>query len=315
MKKGLILISCLVAALVLVGCNPKNSMEASLNHKKVMMDSDYQAHAVLKTSKEATYEVQDKKGNSIQGIRTNKNGKANLTFNKLGDYKVVVKSKNGNETKELPIKVTAYSKEINRSTNSIAGLQFKIKKVTYEKVKKSKSSKNDAEDFMSKSGYKGLNDYYYRVVINYEIVNNGDNTFSPGYTTWAPIDDSGKEYTDEGNADAYSYDTVIGESDIRPHTRRSGEMVMISNDKFKINHLKINIDELNNEDGDAYSAGGIISIDGQTDSNATAQAPQSTSQEAEDYDSEDGDYDYEYEYEETDYEEDYDVAEDEYYEE
>lgn len=259
--------------------NKKEEFKATLNKSKVMMNSDYEATVKLKTAKDATFEVVDNKKHSVQGIRTTKTGKENIVLKNIGKYEIIVKDKDENITKKLRVKVLPYKKNINRATSSVAGTQFNIQTVTYEKVKKPKNPTEDAE--LNMDSVDGLNKVYYRVVISYELINNNDKSINPQYTEWSPIDDSGKDYTGDGNAYAYSFDSIIGTQPIQPHTRKTGELVMISNNKFRVDHLKINLSEQVTTDGGdvtTFANGGILSLDGNTTNNSQSTSNQQQQQ-------------------------------------
>ena len=83
----------------------------------------------------------------------------------------------------------------------------------------------------------------------------------PQYTTYNPIDDSGRTFSEDGGSDAYAFDSIIGTSKIQPHTRRTGTVVMISNHHFTVKNLKFEVGEIWANDDDQLSDGGVASLD------------------------------------------------------
>lgn len=239
-KKAL---SISLATLILCGltaCGTKDStgkvFNATLNQDKIMMSSDYIATAKLKANKNATYTVENDKGNEIQDSRKTKTGKADIELTKTGKYTIVAKSDNGHVTKKLPLTVKPYTVNLNKTTSSVGPLQFNIKTIKYEQMTKKKQPNNDA--LYNMDNYASLNKHYYQVTITYEVRNNGDKPVDPQITMWTPTDDNGTEFQDNGSADSYFYDTVVGGSKIAPKSHRAGTIYMISNNKFSVNNLK-----------------------------------------------------------------------------
>lgn len=258
-KKLLLLPMVLLIAAGLTACGTKDSQgkefKASLNKSSVMMDTDYTATVKLKANKNTKYTVENNKGNDIQSERTTKTGKADIELTNPGKYTVVAKSDNGHVTKKLPVSVKPYEVTLNKSTNSVGPLQFKINKIKYERLTKTKEPKNDA--LYNMDNYDGLAKHYYQVTIYYEARNNGDQPIDTSISLWNPTDDNGTEFEEQGSADAYSYDTIAGSGKIAPKSHRSGVIYMISNNKFSVNNLKLNIDEIWANDDEQISDGGV----------------------------------------------------------
>ena len=263
MKKKLLLLPAIVLiTLGLTACGTKDStgkkFEAKLNKSTVMMDTNYVATVKLKANKNAQYEVQDSKGNDVQDLRKTKTGKANIKLTKVGKYVVVAKSDNGHVTKKLPVSVKPLSLTLNKTTNSVGPLQFKVKTVKYQKLKKTKEPSNDA--LYNMDNYKSLGKYYYQVTINYEVRNNGDKPVDPQITLWTPVDDNGTEYQDNGSADSYFYDTVTGGSKIAAKQHRAGTIYMISNEKFSVQNLKFNVGDIFANDDEQIGDSGVAQL-------------------------------------------------------
>ena len=263
MKKKFMLVPMVaLLALGLTACGTKDSQgkefKASLAKSSVMMDSDYTATAKLKTNKNATYTIENSKGNEIQGERKIKTGKADIELKKTGKYTIVAKSDNGHVTKNLPLTVKPYEVTLNKATNSVGPLQFVIKSIKYQEMTKTKEPNNDA--LFNMDNYASLNKHYYQVVINYEVRNNGEQPVDVQSTSWTPTDDNGTEYQDDGSADSYFYDTVVGGSKIAPKQHRAGSIYMISNNKFSVNNLKFNVSEIWAKDDDKIGDGGVAQL-------------------------------------------------------
>lgn len=261
-KKLLLLPMVLLITVGLTACGTKDSQgkefKASLNKSSVMMDTDYTATVKLSANKNTKYTVENSKENDIQGERATKTGKADIELTNPGKYTIVVTSDNGHVTKKLPVKVRPYEVTLNKSTNSVGPLQFKINKIKYECLTKTKEPKNDA--LYNMDNYAGLAKHYYQVTIYYEARNNGDQPIDTQTSLWTPTDDNGTEFEEQGNADAYSYDTIAGGSKIAPKSHRSGVIYMISNDKFSVNNLKINVGEIWANDDDQINEGGVAQL-------------------------------------------------------
>ncbi len=254
----------ILLTLGLAACGTKDShgkeFKASLNKSSIMMEPDYTATVKLKANKNTQYEVQNSKGNDVQGMRKTKSGKAEIKFNKVGKYTIIAKSDNGHVTKKLPVTVKPYEVTLNKATNSVGPLQFKIKSIRYEAMTKTKEPSNDA--LYNMDNYASLGKHYYQVVINYEVRNNSDQPVDVQTTSWTPTDDNGTEYQDGGSADSYYYDTVVGGSKIAPKQHRAGTMYMISNEKFTVNNLKLNVSEIyrDDEDEEPINEGGLAQL-------------------------------------------------------
>ena len=77
---------------------------------------------------------------------------------------------------------------------------------------------------------------------------------------WKITDDNGTEYQDDGSADSYFYDTVVGGSKIAPKQHRAGSIYMISNNKFSVNNVKFNVSEIWANDDDKIGDGGVAQL-------------------------------------------------------
>lgn len=261
MKKIMIL-PVIALSLGLAGCGNKDStgkeFEASINKDKVMLNSNYNATVKLKTNKNAVYEVQNGKGNDIQSDRKTSSGKVDISLNKPGKYKIIAKSDNGKVKKKLPVEVVPYTVSLNKTTSSVGPLQFRIKNIEYKQIKKTKEPNSDA--LYNMDDYSSLNDTYYQVKINYEVRNNGNKTIDPTQTLWNPIDDNGTEFQSDGSADSYFYDTVAGGSKIAPKSHRAGVIYMISNNKFSVRNLKINVGDIYANDDEQIGDSGVANL-------------------------------------------------------
>lgn len=233
--------------------------KASLNHEKVMMTPDWYAKVKLTANDGATYEVKNSKGKVIHGKTSTKDGKADIKLNNTGSYTIIAKSDNNHVTKKLPVKVTNYKANINKWTNAIGPLKFKITSVEYQKL--TKSTKNKPDDSGINEAYDQLNNQYYQVKVNYLVKNNEKKAISPQYTFWLPESDDGQEFSvQEPTPDGAASDTIVGTSAINPSNSRSGSVIMISNNKFSVKHLKFSIDEVLGNDGDHIANGGTASL-------------------------------------------------------
>lgn len=231
--------------------------KASLNHEKVMMIPDWNAMVKLKANKGATYRVLNSDKKVVQGTHKTTNGKANIKLAKTGDYTVVAKSDNGHVSKKLPVKVTHYKANINKWTNAVGPLKFKVDSVDYKKVAKSKKNNTDFSDDI----FDSLNKKYYQVVVTYEVKNSGSKAVNPQYTQWLPVDDSGREFPWEtGSAEAVQNDNITGTSAIQAHSSRVGKMTMISNQKFSVKHFQFNVAEVLGNNGNHIAKGGIAKV-------------------------------------------------------
>lgn len=259
---------CLSIALVLfmvcslTACGTKDSkgkvFKASLSKSSVMMSPDYTATTQLRANKNTTYTVQNSNGNDIQDSRKTKSGKVDIQFNKVGKYTVVAKSDNGHVTKNLPVTVKPYSVNLNKTTSAVGPLQFQIKNIKYEQKVKPKKANNDA--LYSMDNFASLAHTYYLVTVNYDIRNNGDQPVDTDSTLWSPVDDNGTEFQDDGTADSYVYDTGVGSGKIAPKSHRAATLYMISNNKFTVNNLKFNVDEIWANDDVQIGDGGTAQL-------------------------------------------------------
>lgn len=231
--------------------------KASVSHEKVTMTPDWYAKVRLCANKGATYEVQNDKGKVVQGKTDTKNGKADIKLDDTGRYTIIAKSDNGHVSKKLPVKVTNYKANINKWTNSVGPLSFRIGRVEYKKV--TKSSKNDTG--FTDEIFDQLNKHYYQVQVEYEVRNNGKTPVSPQYTTWLPVDDNNREFPwTSGSADAVQNDNITGTSAIQPHGGRAGKLTMVSNRKFTVKHFHFDIEEVLGNEGKNISKGGTAII-------------------------------------------------------
>ena len=248
----------------LTACGNKDSkgkvFNASLSKTELMMSPEYVATTKLKANKNASYSIENSKGDEIQGSRKIASGRADVNFNKVGKYTIVAKSDNGKVTKKLPVTVKPYVVNLNKTTSSVGPLQYKIKSIKYEELTKKKEPSNDA--LYNMDNYASLNHHYYQVTINYEVRNNGEQPVDVQTTEWTPTDDNGTEFQSNGSADSYFYDTVVGGSKIAPKAHRAGVMYMISNDKFTVNNLKLNVSEIwaNGDDETPLNEGGVAQL-------------------------------------------------------
>lgn len=264
-KVGKVALSISLATFILCGltaCGTKDStgkvFNASLKQSKIMMSPDYVATAKLKANKNASYTVENNKGNEIQGERKTKTGKADIELTKTGKYTIVAKSDNGRVTKKLPLTVKPCIINLNKTTSSVGPLQFNIKTIKYEQLTKKKQPNNDA--LYNMDNYASLHKHYYQVTINYEVRNNGDKPVDPQLTLWTPTDDNGTEFQDNGSADSYFYDTVTGGSKITPKAHRAGTIYMISNNKFSVNNLKLNVGDIFANDDEQIGDSGVAQL-------------------------------------------------------
>lgn len=108
--------------------------------------------------------------------------------------------------------------------------------------------------------YKSLNQHYYQITINYDVRNNGDKPVDPQLTMWTPVDDNGTEFQDNGSADSYFYDTVVGGSKLAPKSHRAGVIYMISNDKFSVKNLKLNVGDIFANDDEQIGDSGVVQL-------------------------------------------------------
>lgn len=222
------------------------------------MSPDYTATAKLKMSKNASYSIENSKGDEIQGKRKVKSGSTNITFNKVGKYTVVAQDKDNQATKKINVTVKPYTVVLNKAMSSVGPLQFKIKSIKYEELTKPKEPNTDALNNMD--NYASLHKHFYQVTINYEARNNGEQPIDTQTTLWTPTDDNGTEFQEDGSADSYFYDTIMGGTKIAPKAHRAGNLYMISNNKFTVNNLKINVGEIYANDDDQLSDGGVAQL-------------------------------------------------------
>ncbi len=261
--KWLLLVVIIVIAIVGVIFYRRDSngkpFKASLNRSTVMMTPDWNAKVKLSANKGATYTVRNNKGKTIQKKHNTKNGKATVILNNAGNYTVIAKSDNGHVSKKLSVKVKNYSKDINKTTNAVGPLKFKITHVEYKRMTKSNANKPD--DSLVDEAYKGLSKHYYQVKVDYIVTNNGKKDVDPEYTFWTPETDDNQEFsTQEPTSDAIGSDTIIGTSTLNPKTSRSGSVLMLSPHKFTVKHFKFSVGEIINADGDTISKGGIAQV-------------------------------------------------------
>ena len=261
--KWIVLVLVIIVAIVGVILYRRDShgkpFKANLANEKVMMTPDWYAKVRLTANDGATYEVKNSKGKVIQSKTSTKGGKADIKLNNTGNYTIVAKSDNGHVSKKLPLKVTNYKANINKWTNAVGPLKFKITNVEYQKL--TKSAKNKPDNSGIDEAYDQLNNQYYQVKINYLVKNDGKKAVNPQYTFWFPESDDGQEFsTEEPSPDGGAVDTIIGTSAINPGNSRSGSVTMISNNKFSVKHLKFSIDEVLGNDGDHIADGGTAKL-------------------------------------------------------
>lgn len=261
--KLLVLVLIIIVAIVGVFLYRRDShgkpFKARLASEKVMMTPDWYANVRLTANDGATYEVKNSKGKVIQGKTSTNDGKADIKLNNTGKYTIIAKSDNGHVSKKLPVTVTNYKANINKWTNAVGPLKFKITNVEYQKL--TKSAKNKPDNSGIDEAYDQLNNQYYQVKINYLVKNDGKKAVNPQYTFWFPESDDGQEFsTEEPSPDGGAVDTIIGTSAINPGNSRSGSVTMISNNKFSVKHLKFSIDEVLGNDGDHIADGGTAKL-------------------------------------------------------
>lgn len=261
-KNFSVLLMLTLILVMLTGCKDSHGKELklSVSDHTVMLNENFQAHVHIKTNKDATYELL-KGDKTIQSSRKTTTGSANIKFVKPGKYTIKVQSDNKHATKTQNIRVKPCDITVNKTTSAVGPMKFTIKHIKYERVKKVKKSQvmEDAENNME--DYDMLRNPYYRVVVTYELINDGDKSIDPQYTTYNPIDDSGRTFSEDGGSDAYAFDSIIGTSKIQPHTRRTGTVVMISNHHFTVKNLKFEVGEIWANDDDQLSDGGVASLD------------------------------------------------------
>lgn len=128
--------------------------------------------------------------------------------------------------------------EVNKKSTALGPLRAELTSVRYEVVKNKKSNYTDAEDNLSGK----LNDRYYRATLNLLIQNNGkkDIDMSTGARTY--IVDSGVGFSDMGSVEGGAFEEQHGS--IASNTKSVFTVILISNHKFTVNHLKINFDDI-----------------------------------------------------------------------
>lgn len=257
--KLLVLVLIIIVAIVGVFLYRRDShgkpFKARLASEKIMMTPDWYANVRLTANDGATYEVKNSKGKVIQGKTSTKDGKADIKLNNTGKYTIIAKSDNGHVSKKLPVKVTNYKKNFNKTTTKVSPLSFKIGNVEYKKMKKSKDNSYNMES------YSQLNNYYYQVTINYEVYNHGKKPVNPQYTTWTPVTDNNKEFeVNSSSVNGYAMDNIIGTNAIGPNVSRNGTMTLISNDKFSVQHLKFTIEDVRTNNGVKIADGGTAKL-------------------------------------------------------
>lgn len=260
-KRILHVLAIFALAFVLTACGTKDSkgkvFKASLNHNQVMLDPSYNAKVELKTNKNSTYKVLDSNGKEVQKEKKTKTGKATLNFTEKGNYEVVATSDNKHVTKKLALKVKELKKNVNKDMTAVGPMKFTVKNVKYQKMTKTKEPHDDAE--YNIDNYKALNKHYYKVTIGYTMTNTGKTKIDPTITLWSPVDDNNVEYSSASN-DAYSFDTIVGGSSIQPKMKKSGQITMISNDKFSVEHLKISVSEQYASNDKQIGDGGVAEL-------------------------------------------------------
>ena len=106
-----------------------------------------------------------------------------------------------------------------------------------------------------------LNDHYYQVQVNYVVENTGNKAVNPQYTMWLPESDDNQEFSIQTpTADGAGIDSIIGTAAIGPKSKRSGNVIMISNNKFSVQNMKFSIDEVLGNNGSHISKGGIAKL-------------------------------------------------------
>lgn len=268
MKKKPIIISILVAVLIIAAIvgtmlyrrdSNGKPFKASLNHSKVMMTPNWNATVKLTANKGATYQVLNKDNKVVKDKHATTDGKATIKLTKVGDYTIVAKSDNGHVSKKLPVKVSHYQAQINKWTNAVGPLKFKITSVDYRLMSKRDSDKPDTS--MIDEIFDQLNDHYYQVQVNYVVENTGNKAVNPQYTMWLPESDDNQEFSVQTpTADGAGIDSIIGTAAINPKSKRSGNVIMISNNKFSVQNMKFSIDEVLGNNGSHISKGGIAKL-------------------------------------------------------
>lgn len=270
-------LSLLLVTLIFMlnACSTKNhAKDKELSVKvdnKVMLTKDYQAKLTATTNTDdTTFKLTESK-KTIRSGKFDSEKKADLVFNEPGEYTLTVKNSSKTATKKITVE--PYTVTVNKTTTSVDNTQYIIKKIVYEKVKKTKTPTDNAEDNLS--DYSQLNAQYYRAKIYYELQNNSDSSIDLSYTEASLIDDSGKDYPFDGTADAYSYDSI--DNVLRPKTRRVGYFVMISNTPFSLENLKINVNSYSDTNGDTVGNGGLFELNhDSTNSGATVSSNTTT---------------------------------------
>jgi hypothetical protein len=261
--KWLLLVLVVIIAIVGVIFYRRDSsgkpFKARLNHEKVMMGPDWYATVKLNANNGATYEVKNSKDKVVKRSTSTKNGKADIKLNNTGKYTIVAKSDNGHVGKKLPVEVTNYKVSPNKWTSSVGPLKFKITNVEYKQM--TKSEKNKPDNSGIDEAYSQLNKHYYQVKVNYLVKNDGKKAVNPQYTLWLPETDDGQEFsTQEPTPDGGAVDSISGTEAINPGNSRSGNVIMISNNKFSVNHLKFSIDEVLGNEGSHIAKGGTAEL-------------------------------------------------------
>ncbi|WP_057746534.1 hypothetical protein [Liquorilactobacillus capillatus] len=148
--------------------------------------------------------------------------------------------------------------KVNKSTNTVGALKFSFSKIKNEKVKNKEVNYTDAEENMDDQD--NLKKEYYRTTVYYELRNLGKEPVDLSYSLNSIIDDSGKDYSDDGSASGYGFDTLAGEKKLQPKTSKTGRFILISNHKITITKPRINVGDEYSDDENEIADGGIAAI-------------------------------------------------------
>ncbi|MBC9710144.1 MAG: hypothetical protein H9W80_13110 [Enterococcus sp.] len=260
--KWIVLVLVIIVAIIGVILYRRDSrgkpFKASLNTEKAMMGPDWYATVKLKANPGAKYSVENKDGKVINGTKTTKSGKADIRIGKAGSFVVIAKSDNGHVTKKLPVKVTYYKKNINKETNKVGPMSFKIKKIEYSMVTKGgESTINNVE------AYNTLHKHFYRITVYYTAINHSKYAISSLGSVWSPVIDGNRAISVD-NSDGTSYaESSIRESgvEVPAHGKTEGTFKINSNEKLTVKNLKIHTNQFSADNDDKYFKGGTAKLE------------------------------------------------------
>lgn len=247
--KWIVLVLVIIVAIVGVILYRRDShgkpFKANLANEKVMMKPDWYAKVRLTANDGATYEVKNSKGKVIQSKTSTKGGKADIKLNNTGNYTIVAKSDNGHVSKKLPLKVTNYKANINKWTNAVGPLKFKIGKVEYKEATKGGETTINNTD-----AYNQLNKHFYRIIIHYTAYNSSSKPIDSLTTVWSPIIDGNQEISvDNGDGEGYADSSIReGGNPIPAHGKTQGTFVINYNRKITAKNLKIHVTQISSTD-------------------------------------------------------------------